>query len=771
MVRSRRCAQIVGSSALVLLARFAWAQEPTPPRDRGPGSGETPPSKPSDGPGGPGGFGGFGGVREDMKLVEPFDKDADKRLNAAERKAAREFLAKERAAGRGPRGPGGPGGRGGRGGFGAGRILAPQIVSQADKDGDQKLTQEEFTGLADAWFDKLDPGATGKLSQEQFAEKLGDVLPPPQGFGGPGGGPPGGGPGGGPDTGPDGGPGTGPGGGPGTGPDGTPGGGPGFGPGRFLGPGLFAVTDSDKDGSLTRSELKATFGKWFTEWDSEKSGSLNEEKIRTGLSAALPRPSFGGPGGPGGFGGPGGPGGPGFRGRNENREPPRPGPKLSPAEVESFPEATLYAMKTLRTFFLEFENADWEKELADFHGTDVEVPAKLVVDGKTYPDVGVHFRGMSSFMMVGEGRKRSLNLSLDFVNEEQRIGGYRTLNLLNSHEDPTFLRAVLYCQIARQYVPAPNANFVRVVINGESWGVYINAQQFNKDFAKDWFGTTKGARWKVPGSPGGRGSLAYLGDDVAQYKDLYELKTKDDPKAWADFVRLCKVLNETPADKLEEALSPLLDVDGALKFLALENVLINNDGYWIRSSDYNIYQDEKGRFHIVPYDANETFALPGGPGFGSGPGGPGGPGGRGSGRGPRVNGVELDPLVAANDAQKPLLSKLLAVPSLRSRYLGHVRDIAEKWLDWSKLGPLVDEYQSLIAGDVKSDTRKLSSTEDFTKGIAETAGDEGGPGGGGPEGSGGPGGFRGRGTISLKTFVEKRRAFLLDDPEVKKAGK
>ena len=31
----------------------------------------------------------------------------------------------------------------------------------------------------------------------------------------------------------------------------------------------------------------------------------------------------------------------------------------------------------------------------DFHGTDVEVPAKLIVDGKTYDDVGVYFRGAS----------------------------------------------------------------------------------------------------------------------------------------------------------------------------------------------------------------------------------------------------------------------------------------------------------------------------------------------------------------------------------------
>jgi len=308
-------------------------------------------------------------------------------------------------------------------------------------------------------------------------------------------------------------------------------------------------------------------------------------------------------------------------------EPAEPGQKLTPGTVKAFGNEPLYDPNVLRTFFLEFEEADWEKELLDFHNTDVEVPAKLTVDNKVYRDVGVHFRGMSSYMGVAEGRKHSINLSLDFAHKDQNIGGYRTLNLLNSHEDPTFLRSVLSYQIDREYIPAPKANFARVVINGESWGVYVNVEQFNKDFTKESFGTTKGARWKVRGSPGGQGSLAYLGEDAAIYKRIYTIKTKDEPKHWTDLIKLCKVLNETPPEKLEEALSPILDIDGALKFLALDITLINNDGYWIRTSDYAIYQDEKGRFHLIPQDSNETFARPGGPGFGGG-GGPGrfGPG-------------------------------------------------------------------------------------------------------------------------------------------------
>lgn len=472
---------------------------------------------------------------------------------------------------------------------------------------------------------------------------------------------------------------------------------------------------------------------------------------------------------------------PGFGGRESQQTAATPGPKVLLADVKPILDAPFYDAQTVRALFLEFANTDWEKELADFHGTDVDVPARLVVDGKTYANVGVHFRGASSFMMVSEGRKRSLNVSVDFVDEEQRLNGYRTLNLLNSHEDPTFLRTVLYFDIARDYLPAPKANFTRVVINGESWGVYVNVQQFNKDFIKEWFGTTKGARWKVPGSPMGRGGLEYLGDDAAAYKKIYEIKSKDEPKAWADLIKLCKVLNETPADKLEAALAPLLDVDGALKFLALENALINNDGYWVRASDYSIYQEVGGKFHIIPHDANETFSLPGGPGFGGGPGGrtppalavngngkqttnrfqsppstfnP--PGGGRPEFGSRGNGIELDPLVGLSDASKPLRSKLLAVPALRARYVAYVRDIAERWLDWEKLGPKVQVYQSLLATEVKADTRKLDSTEAFFSGATnDVVKSEG---------------FRGPPTISLKSFAEQRRAYLLHHSQVKVAA-
>jgi hypothetical protein len=328
-------------------------------------------------------------------------------------------------------------------------------------------------------------------------------------------------------------------------------------------------------------------------------------------------------------------------------------------------------------------------------------------------------------------------------------------------------------------------------------------------------------------------------------------------------INLCKTLNETPPEKLEAALRPIVDIDSLLWFLALDVALINGDGYWTRASDYNLYLDEHGKFHFLPHDINEAFKpsmgpmggpmaqrpappgdiLPavardtlkltdeqkqkvaalqkdveskldailteeqrknwkdfrnrpqprggmmvGGPGGGfmpteppGRPGGPppGGPGGRGPGGPPpggpppaqavagtafvaggefffaggRGTNVELDPLVGLDDPQKPLRSKVLAVPSFRAQYLKNIRTIADESLDWKKLGPVVAQLRSLIEQDVEKDTRRLYSLEAFQKTTADNAA----TGGGGQE-------------FPLRAFADQRRKFLLAHPEVKKVA-
>jgi len=404
---------------------------------------------------------------------------------------------------------------------------------------------------------------------------------------------------------------------------------------------------------------------------------------------------------------------------------------VNPDDVEIYGEEPLYAPEVLRTLFIDFERGDWESELEYFYGTDVEIPATITVDGQEYADVGLHFRGNTSFNNVPAGWKRGLNLSFDFVDEEQRLLGYRTLNLLNGFGDPTFLRQVLYLRIANEYYPAPKANFVRVVINGEDWGIYVNVQQFNSDFTREAADSNE-ARWHIPGSFQSRGGLEYLGPTEAPYRSEYEIRNKDEPESWQQLIELTRVLNQTPPDQLVAALEPLFDIDGALRYLAVDNALLNSDGYWSRNSDYSIFLDEDGRMHVTNYDANEALRES--------------MGRRGSGGG----GIRLSPLEGSRDGSKPMLYRMLMVPELRERYLGYVGDVAENWLDWERLAPIVEDYRDLIRDVVATDERKLYSTEEFEFGV---------------DGVGSGGGFGGPGAppgMTLKALIEQRQAYLLE---------
>ena len=405
-------------------------------------------------------------------------------------------------------------------------------------------------------------------------------------------------------------------------------------------------------------------------------------------------------------------------------------PSIRPDEVEIYGEEPLYAADVLRTLFIDFARGDWESELEYFYGTDVEVPATITVDGRAYPEVGIHFRGNTSFDFVPAGLKRGLNLSFDFVDEEQRLLGYRTVNLLNGFGDPTFLRQVLYLRIANEYYPAPKANFVRVVINGEDWGVYINVQQFNSDFTREAADSNE-ARWRIPGSMQSRGGLELLENEAA-YRRVYEIRNKDEPENWQKLIELTRVLNQTPPDRLVAALEPIFDIDGALRYLAVDNALLNSDGYWARNSDYSIYLDEEGRFHVTSYDANEALRET--------------MGRRGTGGG----GIRLSPLEGSRETSKAMLYRMLAVPELREQYLGHVRDVAENWLDWERLAPIVEGYRTLIRDVVAVDERMLYSPEEFELGV-----DGVGIGGG----FGGPGAPPG---MTLKALIEQRQAYLLE---------
>lgn len=57
---------------------------------------------------------------------------------------------------------------------------------------------------------------------------------------------------------------------------------------------LFPIVDMNKDGSLTRDELKAVFAKWLADGDTGKTGAITAEQLANVLNAAMPQPAAAG---------------------------------------------------------------------------------------------------------------------------------------------------------------------------------------------------------------------------------------------------------------------------------------------------------------------------------------------------------------------------------------------------------------------------------------------------------------------------------------------
>ena len=157
----------------------------------------------------------------------------------------------------------------------------------------------------------------------------------------------------------------------------------------------------------------------------------------------------------------------------------------------------LYDMNTVRDVYFTFSQPDYWTQLTNNYAPEINIAANLTVDGRTYPNVGVRFRGNTSYTQLPVGsQKKSFNVELDWMVPGQDIHGYDHLNFNNGFHDPTFLREPLTYMVMRRHGVAPKANWIRLWINGQYWGIYINAQQPNKDMMKEWFRSNDGNRYR-----------------------------------------------------------------------------------------------------------------------------------------------------------------------------------------------------------------------------------------------------------------------------------
>lgn len=361
------------------------------------------------------------------------------------------------------------------------------------------------------------------------------------------------------------------------------------------------------------------------------------------------------------------------------------------------PSTGLYAKQTIRTLDLQFTQPNYWTLLTQNYNSRTDLSATLTVDGVVYDSVGVRFKGQTSYSLLpANSQKKSFNITLDHAIEDQDLMGYGTLNLNNAFQDASLLREVIYLDLIRGHVPAAKANFIHLNINGASWGIYPNIQQLNSDFLREWYFSNDGSLWRADrpngtggGGPGGGPSwgdgtaaLNDLGTDTTRYQQYYTLKRSERARPWTDLATVCQKLNQTPLIALEDTLKNYLDIDRTLWFLASEIAFGDDDGYVYKGKmDYYLYFDaETERMTPLEYDGNSVM---------------------------KNNATNWNPFYNANNVNYPLLNRMLAVPSMRQRYLAHLRTIIQEKMQSATFNALLASYASLIDAEVQADPKKL----------------------------------------------------------------
>jgi spore coat protein H len=227
----------------------------------------------------------------------------------------------------------------------------------------------------------------------------------------------------------------------------------------------------------------------------------------------------------------------------------------------------------------------------------------------TLPVVGIRFRGNTS----RQSAKKSIKISFNTYNTRQSFFGLEKMNLNGEHNDPSVIRSKLYWDLCRSFgVPAPRANHILLYINDVFWGVYINVEQIDEEFAGLRFGNKKGNLYKClyPAD------LTFRSKNPNDYKfnsggrRTYSLKTNELVDDYTDLSHFIDVLNNTPLASLPAELDKVLNVGMLLRIIVLDVVTGNWDGPFYNKNNFYLYQNTStGKFEVVPYDVDNTFGI------------------------------------------------------------------------------------------------------------------------------------------------------------------
>ena len=327
-------------------------------------------------------------------------------------------------------------------------------------------------------------------------------------------------------------------------------------------------------------------------------------------------------------------------------------------------------------------------------GTDFPwAHASLTVDGQTFTNVGLRYKGNFTYMISAGTLRRSLKVELNHFEKEARFwDGEATFNLHAGVTDRGRLREAFSYAVCRDAgVAAPRTAYAEVTLSAsghydkEYAGLYTLTEQIDRTFLKDRFGDGDGLLMK----PQLRGP-DYLGDDWPPYASRYGPQREATPEESRRVIEFARLVNQASDDEFGEKIGEYLDVEGFLRFLGASALVVHLDSPLAMPQNYYIYLNPKTRkFVFLPWDLDLGMAAwP----FGGTP----------------EQQMNLS-LLHPHAGKHRLIDRLLAIPRVKEQYLALLKGFAQGCFSRDLLMARVDAMEAVVKAPLAAEAKAAAS--------------------------------------------------------------
>jgi spore coat protein H len=346
-----------------------------------------------------------------------------------------------------------------------------------------------------------------------------------------------------------------------------------------------------------------------------------------------------------------------------------------PVNLKGAAEAAPLAASQLPVYELTVSAVEWEN-LQRAPRSDERRPAKFRANDEEY-SVEIRHRGD----WARSWPKKPLKI---FFEKDKDFEGQNVINLNPNWRDPAFIREQLAYHIYVVCgVPAPKTRMVKVIINGQFHGVFLEVEQPAKPFLKRV--GLKGAVVYKCNSRELKSDESDLGAEDL-FRAQYEKQTRKD-ESYEDLQSFCHGLAVAP--DVAGFFNARVDLNRYVNFLAGSALVQNWD--WFSKNHFLVHDTEGSKkWIVVPWDLDRTLGD-----HWAGP----------------FDAADL-PLRLGTRAQpstigwNKLFDAFYKVPSLRKRLLDRIEALLEKEFTEEKLFPVLDRWESEISADVALDRKR-----------------------------------------------------------------